>query len=80
MYVDLNRIAELEHTIEQCKEHLADCESRRPTDYLRSLMLEWAGTEEIDFTYVSDIIRYGLEEEQDCLWKAKRSYSHMCLA
>jgi hypothetical protein len=40
MYADLNnRIAELERAIEQCKKHLADCESHTPTDYLRSLML-----------------------------------------
>lgn len=63
-------IAQLEQSISAKERYLADCENKQPTEYLRGLMMAWAGTDQIDFEYLAGIIRYELEEDRDCLWKA----------
>jgi hypothetical protein len=44
--IDPEKIALYREVIQSDKAHLADCEARRPTYYLRGLMMEWAGTDE----------------------------------
>lgn len=66
------RIAELREGIRVNEGHLADCQNKRPTEYLRQIMQSWAGTDVINFDYVAGIIEYGLEEDYDNLHKLTR--------
>jgi hypothetical protein len=76
--IDPEKIGYYREAVRQNEAHLADCKHRRATDYLRGLSKSWAGTEDIDFDYVASIVRYGLEEDYDCLRKAERGWSLMC--
>jgi hypothetical protein len=78
--IDPEKNAYYREAIQTNEAHLADCEARRRTKYLRDLMMGWAGTEDIDFEYVSSIVQYELEEDYDCLRKAERGWSLMCFA
>lgn len=70
----VERLEELIRDLAKHEQHLADCEARKPTRFLRELMMYVAATPQLDFDYLAELLLHGIEQDRRHITKELRKY------